>query len=1220
MPRITQWRIMSSDQCRALARVAGNYRGPGADAIEIHIERSPRSLADEAECLGTIYDPRMGPRFEGDACATCGGDARTCVAGHYGIVELGAACVFLDKFFIHLSRGVKRLCRDCGTYRAPGAAEGPCAVSGKSKCALHVSVSNQKNGTVLVDRADVWSAHTLRSKLTKGGAPARYRDAVFDVLLVIPNPHRPALVDTRDPKKRVLRTHRYNDGYIRVIKLVNKYAAASQVQREMYLDAEMHRAVNLMFMCGKPGRAGTTQDAAREEDTTGILTGLSRKRGMLRNNLMGRRVDFCARAVVSGDPTLRVDQFGVPREWVSKLTVPMRVAECNADAARNIVRAGAWSSIFKRYPAPREVAREFVPDARLDAMATELGLGDVVERHLRDGDPVLVNRQPTLHPGSFMCAEARIWDHRTIGMNANVTTPFNGDFDGDEYNLYVCRSETMRAEAVELMAIEHHIVDANGRVQIYPIQNAVLGAYRMSLEDPNAAAVPATEAECKRLVAQTFFEQGGKAAVHLIQRISDLANAWLDTHGASVGLNEFDVLGDDAPRESDGPKTREARRRAREIRLALESAEPGPTERLAFNEAARFLESYAPYDMALRHMRKSGCKGKAANELNGCMALGQQSVCEAAPRMFFGDRILPCGLRSGFVPRGYMQGLKPEQTFVHQMAGRHDVYVKSVGVKVTGDRYRKMSQFLENLIVSPSLAVLDEQGRAVQLVYGEDGMDPKRVRPLDAKHAWATGLPSGPLSDYASDALEPLPRMLLHACGDKARAFFGNEERGPRGAVAVWCRALVEYGFAAGILAAQSIGEPATQETLNKIHAAGSEADADPRRDVMARLFNPGRAGEVVATIVDAAPVVLRSFETVARCPPDTEWTRRYEAHEPFPRAGASGFVVLRIDRQSVSTREALLDVLARLPNRRSMHPSVDAGPAIEVHVALVNGLTTSEVLARLRAAAIDELVPMREGRALLRGAKLADALGWAWVRDAYSDDAKETAACLGIEAARAMLLTEFMTLFRGKVDVRHVMVLVDAMTYTGAVTPVTHDGFRAAGAMSVMGTACFANAVDTFVAAAAAECVETAPRLNVTEAVATGAQVPLGTGAVTLLLDFTRLPRATQLGGDAGEAADGTDPSPLSPGYDPAPTSGALVPFSPASPDAEAAYSPSAAWSLPAAYSPSNPTYEPAAAYSPSDPTYDPGYRPSTPDEAPAYRPSTPDDDPASKRVRWDT
>lgn len=161
------------------------------------------------------------------------------------------------------------------------------------------------------------------------------------------------------------------------------------------------------------------------------------KEGRIRGNLMGKRVDFSARSVISVDPSLSIDEFGVPKEIAMNLTYPEIVTKYNINDMYKLVRngpnnyPGAKSVKKTKYdcngnPSPCVITLKYV-----DVNNVVLNEGDVVNRHMVDGDYCIFNRQPSLHRMSMMGMKARIIAGKTFKLNVSVTTPFNADFDGD---------------------------------------------------------------------------------------------------------------------------------------------------------------------------------------------------------------------------------------------------------------------------------------------------------------------------------------------------------------------------------------------------------------------------------------------------------------------------------------------------------------------------------------------------------------------------------------------------------------------------------------------------------------------------------------------------------------------------------------------------------------------------------------------------------------------
>ena len=184
---------------------------------------------------------------------------------------------------------------------------------------------------------------------------------------------------------------------------------------------------------------------------------LERKEGLFRKHMMGKRVDFSARTVITADPNLSVDQVGVPRSIAKTLTVPERVAPYNVHELSALVRNGPEVWPGARYVVHADGRRV---DLRFVKHLNDLALhtGFVVERHLRDDDLIVFNRQPSLHKMSIMAHRVKVLDHSTFRLNLSVTSPYNADFDGDEMNLHLPQTEEARAEARHLLGVHNNLV------------------------------------------------------------------------------------------------------------------------------------------------------------------------------------------------------------------------------------------------------------------------------------------------------------------------------------------------------------------------------------------------------------------------------------------------------------------------------------------------------------------------------------------------------------------------------------------------------------------------------------------------------------------------------------------------------------------------------------------------------------------------------------------
>ncbi|MEB3774058.1 MAG: DNA-directed RNA polymerase subunit A' [Desulfurococcales archaeon] len=212
---------------------------------------------------------------------------------------------------------------------------------------------------------------------------------------------------------------------------------------------------------------------------------LKGKEGRLRGNLSGKRVNYSARTVISPDPFISINEVGVPIEIAKILTVPMKVTPYNIDEARKYVLNGPnnWPGATYVYKARngKKIDLRYIKNYK--QLAEGLEVGDVVERHLIDGDIVLFNRQPSLHRMSILGHIVKVMPYKTFRLNPLVCPPYNADFDGDEMNLHVPRLYEAMAEARELLLVEKHILTPRyGGPIIGGRQDYISGGYLLTVK------------------------------------------------------------------------------------------------------------------------------------------------------------------------------------------------------------------------------------------------------------------------------------------------------------------------------------------------------------------------------------------------------------------------------------------------------------------------------------------------------------------------------------------------------------------------------------------------------------------------------------------------------------------------------------------------------------------------------------------------------------------
>ncbi|RBQ22498.1 DNA-directed RNA polymerase subunit A' [Candidatus Methanobinarius endosymbioticus] len=208
---------------------------------------------------------------------------------------------------------------------------------------------------------------------------------------------------------------------------------------------------------------------------------LKGKEGRFRSNLSGKRVNFSARTVISPDPNISINEVGVPEMIAKEVTVPVHVNDWNIEKMKEHVMNGPNAHPGANYVIRLDGRKIRVYDETKEAILEMLEPGFIVERHLKDGDIVLFNRQPSLHRMSMMAHEVKVLPYKTFRLNLCVCPPYNADFDGDEMNMHVFQTDESRAEAKSLMRVQEHILSPRfGGPIIGAIHDHISGAYLLT--------------------------------------------------------------------------------------------------------------------------------------------------------------------------------------------------------------------------------------------------------------------------------------------------------------------------------------------------------------------------------------------------------------------------------------------------------------------------------------------------------------------------------------------------------------------------------------------------------------------------------------------------------------------------------------------------------------------------------------------------------------------
>jgi DNA-directed RNA polymerase II subunit RPB1 len=248
--------------------------------------------------------------------------------------------------------------------------------------------------------------------------------------------------------------------------MLDKYTASLQYNVATYVDNDIKGLEPSAQRSGRPLRTLKSRFGA--------------KTGRVRGNLMGKRVDFSARSVITPDANIELDELGVPEEIAINLTFPEIVSPYNRERLMGYIKNGpdkhpGAKSVYLKAD-DRTLSLRYVNPDTIDIRE-----GDIVHRHLIHGDIVLFNRQPSLHKASMMAHRVVVLPYSTFRLNVSATRPYNADFDGDEMNMHGPQSIASATELRYIASVLRNIVSPRTNSPIIQLfQDTMTGAYRIS--------------------------------------------------------------------------------------------------------------------------------------------------------------------------------------------------------------------------------------------------------------------------------------------------------------------------------------------------------------------------------------------------------------------------------------------------------------------------------------------------------------------------------------------------------------------------------------------------------------------------------------------------------------------------------------------------------------------------------------------------------------------
>ncbi|KAK9479521.1 hypothetical protein V1514DRAFT_351304 [Lipomyces japonicus] len=228
----------------------------------------------------------------------------------------------------------------------------------------------------------------------------------------------------------------------------------------------------------------------------GIKQMLEKKEGLFRKHMMGKRVNYAARSVISPDPNIETNEIGIPPVFAVKLTYPEPVTQYNFQEMRKAVINGptVWpgATHIEKEDGTLIALHNMIAEQRT-AVANQLltptygqsVVNKKVYRHIRNNDVVLMNRQPTLHKASIMGHKVKVLrGEKTLRLHYANTNAYNADFDGDEMNMHFPQNENARAEALMLANTDsQYLVPTSGKPLRGLVQDHIVTGVWMTNKD-----------------------------------------------------------------------------------------------------------------------------------------------------------------------------------------------------------------------------------------------------------------------------------------------------------------------------------------------------------------------------------------------------------------------------------------------------------------------------------------------------------------------------------------------------------------------------------------------------------------------------------------------------------------------------------------------------------------------------------------------------------------
>lgn len=1025
--------------------------------------------------VGSPYDPNLGCTEFGELCVTCKKGIDECI-GHFGHIELAVPVI------IHLKECYKCLqvfCFGCGVYRGDIAKTSVCKKckhpGPRYKYIPSDGVIYDANGNQLFPEQIkvAFSMITDEQVIRLGANPKLFhpKNLVINNLPVIPTRCRPKI----STPEGMTSDDDLTCFLIEIIKDNNKI----QVGTQKHNAAAVKNAVNSLRIKVRAYADNSKKkvlNVVNNHPLGDIKSRVCGKKGIVRENIMGKRREFCARTVIG--------------------------------------------------PHMSDVDIVMVPQKIVDIMATE---GFVV----KENEYCIINRQPTLHKNSMLAFKMKFHPGNTLLIHLAVAEAFNADFDGDEASAFFHYGPEAQAE-LDLMSVQHNLFSFRKHdCHVSFIQDTLLAAHLMTrypkpvkksvamdiavaaditiLYGPNfttvdllSACLPSdftwqkdklvirdgrvsgwtTSASFKKkILREIACRYSSKRAIQFINQFTTVAHKWLSTSPFSLGLD--DCFPD--------PKYKHALTSSINTSLAMAALAKSESELVVSLNNVRDagMAAIRPYinNSGFIKTVEAGSKGTTFNiaQISGLM--GQQYMEDSRPDMMLanGTKTLCCFDASemdqvharGFIKKSLISGLDPADAFFHAQAGREGIISTAIGTAGTGYLQRRIVKLLEDLVVKYNGAVCDSLGNIIQHSYGSFGMDPRKCNYATNGVPYPANAPRSGTHTIQPRDLYPAFKMLTpeiqqNVCQRLITA--APKFDIPEQAWKWYAQAMIPPGEAVGVVCGQTIGETNTQKTLNTFHKAGKLSESS-----------------------------FFQLETLLNIPKKAK-TKAAECKVFFKR----GQSLTKI-KDTIGCKWQGTDIYHLFPNKKwdletcyKLRITPDnIYSAIDEHVYVLSP-DNVQVDAETPNAWIGGTGTVEyhwtgdEWGALTQNVPLEDILSFDLVDVGRIEcaDFQKLKEVFGIEFCREKLLQELNKTV-GDLGDCHTTLLTDFMTYTGDIRSITRFTMRNAES-GPLSKSFFEESFDNFIKSAAMGLTD--PLQNASACIAVSKRPPIGTGAFSIM------------------------------------------------------------------------------------------------------------------------